>query len=97
MDAQRMMAATHMGSVSAFAFLGAFAGFVHLKLLSWNIHALVRQSRRLLSVGASLGRAVVTPAVFALAVFHGALALLAALGGFLLCRAILLRHLELLL
>lgn len=81
----------HIGIAADFAGLGVVLGLVHLKLLSWNIRALVGRLHGLLGVGASFGRAVLTVAAFLFAVFHGATALVATLAGFLLSRAILLR------
>ena len=93
-----MTSAAHIISVSLFALFGAFACLLHLKLLSWNVRALVGQSRNPLTGIASLGRAVITIGTFGFAVLNGGtMALIAALAGFLLCRAILMRCPELVL
>ena len=86
-----MTEAAHIASIAAFAFLGAFTGYGHFKLLSWNVHALIGRKHGLMSACASLGRAAFTVSAFGFAADHGAPALIAALGGFLACRAILLR------
>lgn len=83
-----------IGTIPVFACLGALAGFAYFMLLSWNVHALLGRSRSLLAVGASLSRAPLVAGVFAFSVFHGGLALSAALAGFLLSRAVFLGHAE---
>ena len=92
-----MMEAAHIGNVVAFTFLGAITAFLHLKLLSLNVRALTGHPPGVLTVGISLGRAVITLAALLFAVLHSAIALIAALAGFLLCRALLMRRPEFLL
>ena len=78
----------------AFVCLGAAAGFVHLKLLAWNIRGLAGQSCGPVAVCMSLSRVILTPATFVFAVPHGAPALAAMLAGFLVSRSIVLRRAE---
>lgn len=84
----------HIASIAAFAFLGAFTGYAHFKLLSWNVHTLIGRRHGFVAACAPLGRTAFTILAFGFAAGHGAPALIAALGGFLVCRAILLRRPE---
>ncbi len=78
----------------AFASLGMFAGLLHLTLVSWQVRACLSQAHAgaVLAVILALGRIPATTASFALAAWHGALPLGAALAGFLVVRAILIRR-----
>jgi hypothetical protein len=79
----------------AFASLGAFAGLLHLALVSWQVRACLSQAHgagAVLAVILALGRIPATTVSFALAAWHGALPLGAALAGFLVVRAILVRR-----
>ena len=83
-----MTASGIIGITTGFTCLGALAGAMHLKLLAWNISALLGGLNRFKACVASLGRSVVTIAVFAFAASHSAPALIATLAGFLLTRAV---------
>jgi len=90
-----MTHAAFMGTVSLFACVGALAGFLHLRLLAWNVRALAGRSRGLLVPGLALARGALISGAFAFCTVHGAQALIAALAGFLLSRSILLIRPEL--
>lgn len=81
-------------TVVAFACFGALCGLAHWKLLAWNVRAFAGRSRSLFQAWACLGRAILTPCVFVLAMPHGAAALVATLVGFLGSRTIALRRPE---
>ena len=84
-----------MKTIPAFACLGAVAGLAYFMLLSWNVRALLGQSRNHFAAAASLSRAALMAGALAFSAFHGAVALSAMLVGFLLSRAILLGRPEL--
>ena len=92
-----MTALADMGIALGFAGLGALTGLAHFKLLSWNVRALTGQSHGLAALGAVPGRALLALVAFLFAALHGALALIAALAGFLLCRSLFTRRPEILL
>lgn len=87
-----MISSSRIAMALAFAGIGACAGYLHLTLLSWNVRALLGQTRGAFAIAASLARGAVTVAVFAGAVFEGALPLVAVLVGFLIARAVIVRH-----
>ena len=88
---------SHIFMALAFAGIGAFAGYMNLALLSWNVRALLGQERGAFAIVTSLGRGAITVAAFSVAGLQGALPLVAALFGFLIARAIIVRHPETLL
>lgn len=92
-----MIPTSYIAVVLAFAGIGACAGCLHLMLLSWTIRALFGQTRATFAIAASLTRGAVTVAAFSTAALQGALPLVAALIGFLIARAVILRHPETLL
>jgi F1F0 ATPase subunit 2 len=94
LDAQRMTGIAHTGVAALFALLGALAGAAYMTLLSWTVRALAGRSPGGPAEAVSQGRAAVALAVFAFAALHGAAALVAALAGFLLSRAVLTRRPE---
>jgi hypothetical protein len=97
MDAHLVIPTSHIVMALAFAGMGAGAGYLHLMLLSWNIRALLGQTRAAFAIVVSLGRGAVTVAAFSMAALQGALPLVAALVGFLIARAVIVRHPETLL
>jgi ABC-type maltose transport system permease subunit len=92
MDAHLVSPASHIVLALVFAVIGGCAGYLHLMLLSLNIRALLGQTGGVLTIAASLGRGAVTIAAFSAAALLGALPLIAALVGFLIARAIIIRR-----
>ena len=97
MDAHLVMPASHIAVALAFAGIGACAGYLHLMLLSWNVRALLGQTHGAFAIVVPLARGAITIAVFLVAALQGALPLVAALAGFLIARAVIVRHPEILL
>ena len=92
-----MMAPLHIAATPAFAGIGAFAGYLHMKLLSRNVRALFGRARAGFAMATPLIRGAISIAAFSAAVMQGAPPLVAALVGFLIARAIILRRPEALL
>jgi F1F0 ATPase subunit 2 len=97
MDAYLVTPTSHIAMAMTFAGIGTCAGYLHLTLLSWNVRALVGQARGAFAFVGSLARGAVTVAAFSMAALQGALPLVAALLGFLIARAVIVRHPEILL
>ena len=97
MDAHLVISTSHIAMALAFAGVGAGAGYLHLALLSWNVRALLGQSQGAFAIVVPLARGAVTVAAFSMAALQGALPLVAALVGFLIARAVLVRNPETLL
>lgn len=76
------------------AIAGGFAAFVHLALLARSVRALMTGASGILAALAPMLRAATTVAVLALAARHGAVALMAALLGFVAMRSLLIRRAE---
>lgn len=89
-----MIAQSHIAAALACAGVGAVAGYLHLRLLSWNVRALVGPARGHLAMAAPLVRGPITVAAFSAAALQGALPLVAALAGFLIARTVILRRPE---
>lgn len=85
-----MSFALKMAAVMSFVTLGALAGYIHLVLVSRQIHALLSHAHGAW-VLLALGRFPATAAAFALAAWQGALPLVAALAGFLIIRTVVVR------
>ena len=92
-----MIALSHIVTAFAFAGIGAIAGYLHLRLLSWNIRALLGQARGGLVMVVPVIRGAIAVAAFSAAALQGALPLVAALVGFLIARTVILRRPEALL
>jgi len=97
MDAHFVIPAFHIATTLAFAGIGACAGYLDLMLLSLNVRALLGQTRGAFAIAVPLARGAVTIAVFLAVALQGALPLVAALAGFLIARAVIVRHPETLL
>jgi hypothetical protein len=93
MDAHAMSFVVDTAMAMAFACLGMLAGYVHLALVFRQVRALLSQAGGL-PVLLALGRFPATLAAFAFAAQQGALPLAGALAGFLVVRAVLVRHPE---
>ncbi|HTW33910.1 MAG TPA: ATP synthase subunit I [Rhizomicrobium sp.] len=92
-----MILRSHMATAFAFVGIGAIVGYLHLMLLSWNVRALFGLARGAWAIAAPAVRGVVVLAAFSAAALQGAAPLVAALIGFLIARAVVLRRPEALL
>ncbi|MGB8366265.1 MAG: ATP synthase subunit I [Rhizomicrobium sp.] len=91
-----MIAVASMITAFGFAGFGALSGYLHLMLLSLGVRALVGRARGVLPMLIPLARIAATTAALAFAARQGAMPLLAALAGFLIVRALLVRRPEIL-
>jgi F1F0 ATPase subunit 2 len=92
MDAHLVIHSSHIAMALTFVGIGACAGYLHLMLLSWNVRVLLGQTRGAFAIVASLARGAVTVAAFSVAALQGAFPLIAALVGFLIARAVIIRR-----
>jgi len=90
-----MTATAFMANLCAFACVGAVTAFAHLKLLAWNVGAVLDRPRGLPAACMASCRVALTVVAFLFAILYGAPALIALFAGFLAGRSLVLRYPEL--